>query len=154
MLVNWRDAASGAIFIALGAFIAITAYTTLKVGTAFRMGPGYFPTALGILLMFIGVLVVIGSFGSTAERVRTVGWRGLVLVLGPPVIFGLTVRDLGFAPAVALVVALSSIASQRMTWKVAVGSTVFMTLFCIVIFGVLLELPLPLLGPWLTDWSN
>lgn len=154
MQINWRDAASGAIFIAVGAFVAFTAYFTLRVGTAFRMGPGFFPLSLGILLAFIGSLVVITSFGSTSGPVGTIAWRGLVLVLLPPVLFGLTVRDLGMAPAIAMVVALTALASRKMTWLSGLAVTVGMTVFCILIFGVLLQLPLPMLGPWITDWSN
>jgi hypothetical protein len=57
-----RDFWAGLMFIAFGLFAAIFAYANYQMGTAVRMGPAYFPTVLGGLLAFLGLLVLIESF--------------------------------------------------------------------------------------------
>jgi hypothetical protein len=66
-----------------------------------------------------------------------------------PVLFGLTVRGLGLIPSIAIVVAVSAYASQRMSLKLAVALIAGLTLFCVLVFHYGLGLPLRLVGPWL-----
>jgi hypothetical protein len=56
-----KDFWAGLMFIGFGAFFMIWALTHYQMGTAVRMGPAYFPTVLGGLLVFLGVLVFIES---------------------------------------------------------------------------------------------
>jgi hypothetical protein len=76
-------------------------------------------------------------------------WRGILLIVVAPVVFGLTVRGLGLVASIALVVAISAFASQRMSARLAVMLTVGLTLFCVLVFRIGLGLPLKLVGPWL-----
>lgn len=57
-----KDFWAGLMFIGVGAFFMVWALTHYQMGTAVRMGPAYFPTMLGGLLVFLGVLVLIESF--------------------------------------------------------------------------------------------
>jgi hypothetical protein len=57
-----RDFWAGLMFIGIGGFFMIWALTHYQMGTAVRMGPAYFPTVLGGLLVLLGVLVFIESF--------------------------------------------------------------------------------------------
>src|ERR687895_1743204 len=57
-----KDFWAGLMFIGFGAFFMIWALTHYQMGTAVRMGPAYFPTMLGGLLAFLGVLVLLESF--------------------------------------------------------------------------------------------
>jgi hypothetical protein len=57
-----KDFWAGLMFIGVGLFFMIWAMTHYQMGTAVRMGPAYFPTMLGGLLAFLGVLVLIESF--------------------------------------------------------------------------------------------
>jgi len=57
-----KDFWAGLMFIGFGAFFMIWALTHYQMGTAVRMGPAYFPTMLGGLMLFLGVLVLIESF--------------------------------------------------------------------------------------------
>ena len=56
-----KDFWAGLMFISFGAFFMIWALTHYQMGTAVRMGPAYFPTVLGGLMIFLGVLVFIES---------------------------------------------------------------------------------------------
>jgi hypothetical protein len=57
-----KDFWAGLMFIGVGVFFMVWALTHYQMGTAVRMGPAYFPTMLGGLLTFLGVLVLIESF--------------------------------------------------------------------------------------------
>jgi hypothetical protein len=146
-----RDALAGAIFIALG-LIFVFGAMDLERGTAFRMGPGYFPLVLAGLLILIGAAVALRALREEAIAIHmhAVPWRGLVLILAAPVLFGLTVQGLGLLPAIVIVAAVSSFASRRMTPVLAAGITVVLTAFCVLVFNVGLGLPIRLFGPWLS----
>ena len=93
-----RDMLAGAIFVVLG-LLFMTGSLGLERGTAFRMGPGYFPLVLAGLLVVIGGAIVLRAWREEeiAIQMHAVPWRGLVLILAAPVVFGLTVRGLGRA---------------------------------------------------------
>jgi hypothetical protein len=146
-----RDILAGAIFIVLGLVFAVGALG-LERGTAFRMGPGYFPMVLAGLLILIGLSIAVQAAREEAVAIQmhAVPWRGLVLILAAPVMFGFTVQGLGLLPAIVIVAAVSSFASRRMTPVLAAGITVVLTLFCVLVFNVGLGLPIRLIGPWLS----
>jgi hypothetical protein len=146
--LNLRDAAAGAIFFALGAAFALGA-RSLEIGSAFRMGPGYFPLLLSVILMLLGAIIIASSFASQNQPLGPVPWRGLVLVLAAPVVFGLSVRKLGLVPAIVLTVVLAVYASRRSRLWLAAAMAAGLTIFCLAVFSYGLGLPLPLLGPWL-----
>ena len=150
MQVNTRDAAAGAIFIVFGGLFLLGALG-LERGTAFRMGPGYFPLVLAGLLIALGLTVITKSVGSISSSIGAIPWRPFGLILSAPVIFGLTVRGLGLVPAVATVVLISAFASRRVSARLALILTAGLTVFCVMVFGVALKLPIPLFGPWIAD---
>ncbi len=146
-----RDTLAGAIIVTLGLLFLIAALG-LERGTAVRMGPGYFPLLLAGLLILIGAAVAFRALREEAAAIHmhAVPWRGMILILAAPVLFGLTVRGLGLLPAIAIVAAISSFASRRMTVVLAAGITVLLTAFCVLVFNVGLGLPVRLIGPWLS----
>ena len=145
---NVKDFGAGLIFIAIGVVFGLGSIG-LEIGTALRMGPGYFPLVLAGLLVALGLAIVARSFGHEATGQVVVPWRGLVLTLAVPIVFGLTVRGLGLVPALALAVLISAFASRRMSVPLALALSLGLTLFCILVFSFGLGLPLRLFGPWL-----
>ena len=148
MTVNIRDIGAGLIFITIGILFGLGSLG-LEIGTALRMGPGYFPLVLAGILVVLGLVIVLQGFGHPTTGPLTVPWRGLILILAAPVVFGLTVRGLGLVPAVMLVVLIAAFASRRMSVLLALVLTVALTLFCVLVFSLGLGLPLRLFGPWL-----
>ena len=137
----------GLIFIGAGLFFAIHALG-LELGTSFRMGPGYFPLMLAGLLMLLGLAILIQSLRKEGEPVGPLAWRGMFFILPAPVVFGLTVRGLGFVPALFLTAFIACFASHRMSviWAVILSAAI--TVFSVAVFSYALGLPFERFGPW------
>lgn len=140
--------AAGALFLAIGALFGWQSLG-LEMGTALRMGPGFFPLILAGVLMLLGLLVVLSGLKGAGDAWGPMAWAGMAFILPAPVIFGLTVRGLGFVPAIFLVTLVAGFAARRLAiWQVlllAVAVTVFATL----VFSYGLALPYRRFGPWL-----
>lgn len=142
------EAVCGALFVAAGGFFAWQSLQ-MALGTAFRMGPGYFPFVLSLVLLLLGAVIIIRSINFESEGFGALAWRGMVFILLAPVFFGLTVRGLGFVPSLFMSALIASFASQRMTVKMAVILSVLLTVFSVVVFNYGLGLPFQRFGPWL-----
>jgi len=123
--------------------------TGLEIGTSLRMGPGYFPMVLSGLLFLLGLLVVIRAFGREGEPLGRIAWRGICFILPAPIFFGLTVRGLGFVPALFLTTLIAAQASIRMRPLPALVLAVLVTIASTLIFSYGLGLPFRRFGPWL-----
>ena len=142
------DMIAGLLLMAAAAFFGWQT-SGLEIGTSLRMGPGYFPMVLSGLLFLLGVLVFLKSFGRTGEPMGPVAWRGMLFILPAPVFFGLTVRGLGFVPALFLTALIASQASARMRPLPALVLAVLVTIISTLIFSYGLGLPFRRVGPWL-----
>ena len=148
MTFNLRDVIAGALFVAVGGCFALSALG-LEIGTALRMGPGYFPLILAGILMLLGALITVGAVRDRPAEIGPIPWRGLLFILPAPILFGLTVRGLGMVLALAIVLVLVSFASRSMRPLTAALLTLGLTVFCVLVFSVGLGLPLRRFGPWL-----
>jgi hypothetical protein len=145
-----RDVVGGLLVVVIGAGFFLSG-RELEMGTSFRMGPGYFPTILSLLMMALGAVMTVLAWRGPHEEgaFGHVPWRGLFLVVGAVLAFGLTLRGLGLGPVVVLVVLATAWASRSATWRASVPLALGIALFCTFLFVEGLGLPLPLLGPWL-----
>lgn len=147
---SFTDVLSGAIFVVIGG-VFVVASLGYELGTPLRMGPGYFPLITGGILAALGVgIVVKGLIAGEVLDFGTIPWRSVALIVAAVLFFGLTVRGLGFAPAVAVTGLLTALASYRIRPVTAVAVAVGLTAASVLIFVVGLQLRLPLIGPWLT----
>ncbi|WP_151718165.1 tripartite tricarboxylate transporter TctB family protein [Gemmobacter serpentinus] len=144
------EAIAGALLMLAAGFFAWQTMD-LRIGTALRMGPGYFPAILSGILFLLGLLVFLKAFRSTAtsEAMGAIAWRGLLFILPAPVFFGLTVRGLGFVPALFLTALIAAMASMRMKLHWALLLAFLVTLFSTLVFSYALGLPFRRFGPWL-----
>jgi hypothetical protein len=150
MAVNQHDMAGGGLLVAVGSWFSFHALTKLELGTTLQMGPGYFPALLGAILAIFGLIVVFKAFGHSTPVLVRVPWRAVILVSLAPVLFGVTARGLGIAPATMIAALVAAYSSRLMKFKVALPIALCLTTFCVLVFSYGLGLPLPLLGPWLT----
>jgi len=115
---NEKDFWSGVMFIACGLFFALFAMK-YDFGTAQRMGPAYFPTVLGAILVVIGVVVAAGGLtrDSADGKVERFFLTEMSWVLGSVVVYGLLLKPAGALIAIAALVAISSMGSHEFRWK-------------------------------------
>lgn len=137
-----KDFAAGLLFIALGVAFAVIA-TNYRLGTAGRMGPGYFPIGVGVLLTLLGTGVLVKSLrpGAAVSRIIKPDWRVLAFILGAVLIFALTLRPLGLVAAIALAVISSSLASREFEWTSTLLTAALLAAFCsgVFVFGLGLQ---------------
>lgn len=144
-----RDLASGAIFVAFGAFFALESLN-YEIGTAFRMGPGFMPLLLGAALAGLGLAVAANGLRKPdAEVSGPIPWRGFALVLGTIIFFGATIRGLGFIPVVFVSGFAAALSSRHNSPLFAAMLAVTLTVMCTLIFVIGLRLTVPWVGPWL-----
>jgi hypothetical protein len=140
-----------ALFIFFGGFFAIQSLG-LDIGTAFRMGPGYFPLVLAIVLIVLGAIILVQAVRVEGEPIGAIAWRGMAFILPAPIFFGLTVRGLGFVPSIFLTALIAAFASGRMKPLPALLLSAGLTLFSVLVFSYALGLPFQRFGPWLPHW--
>lgn len=148
---NQKDFVAGLLFTVTGGAFAVGALD-YELGTSARMGPGYFPLALGILLAILGALITLRSLGDTRDPTGALGRiavKPLALIIGANVIFGVLlggVPAIGLPPmglivsALALVV-VASIAGDRFRPREVAVLAVVLAVASYLIFIRLLGLP-------------
>jgi hypothetical protein len=154
-LIRWwkRDYYAGALMIVLG---LITAHegSTYPIGTLNQMGPGYFPIALGVLLIFLGGLIAAtATAGADSEEAALphAEWRGWACILGGPALFILLGRQsawvpvTGMLPATFACVFVAALGDRETTLKGALILASSVTVFGVILFHYLLKLPMPVL---------
>jgi hypothetical protein len=144
-----KDVLAGLIFVGFGLAFAIGALA-YDVGDPVRMGPGFFPLVVGVLLAVLGALIAVTrSTVADEEPLTAPPWRAAGLILAALVVFGLTVRGLGLVPSIFVTALLASLASRDTRPWAAVLLAVGLTALSIAIFVFALSLRLPLFGPWI-----
>ena len=137
-----KDFWAGVLFIALGGGAALIALD-YSFGTAGRMGPGYFPRWLGLLLALLGLILVLRSFKLVGEKLSFPTFMPLVIVLVSVFVFGIAVNYLGLVIATILLVTISSTASHEYRWKESVIAALALAVFVVIAFQYGLKLQLP-----------
>jgi len=143
-----QDFGAGLLYAAFG-LAALLMARDYGMGTASRMGPGYFPTALGALLLLTGIASVVRSFFRDGKPIGAVAWKGAALVTAATVLFGLLLRPAGLVPALVALILVGASASSRFRFEWRAGALMLALIaFCALVFVKGLGLPVPLLGHW------
>lgn len=140
---------SGLFYLFIGG-VAIAMAPGYGIGTASRMGAGFFPLALGILLAGIGAVAILRGLAREGERIGEVPWRALALIFAAAALFAATVNGLGFIIAASLTIFTSALAACNFPWRLPFVLILFAVIAAVaVLFIMLLAVPLPLVGTWL-----
>ncbi len=124
---------------------AVIAARNYPFGTTLRMGPGYFPTVLGGLLVLFGLYILIRGLRA-CEKIRG-GWS-LRALIGLPlslVLFGLLIERLGFIPAMVTLVFLSAASGREFKVVEVLLVAVLLTVISVAVFIWGLGLPYPMI---------
>ena len=155
-----KDFFSGLMFTAVGVAFAWGA-TKYSLGTGARMGPGYFPMMLGVLMAILGGVITFKSLVVETEDGDKVGswaWKPLLFIIAANLLFGLMLGGLPSIkfPAFGLIVAIyvltfvASLAGDEFNFKeVAVLATI-LAIMSYLAFIVLLKLQFPVWPAFIT----
>ena len=142
---NPKDFWSGALFAAIGfAFAIIVKVYEYPMGTATRMGAGYFPFVLGNILGLLGLVIIAKAWVSSGDPISKFAWRPLIWVLGGFIVFGLTAKLLGLMIAIVLLVMISSFGGREFRLKESLISSVILAAGSVAVFVYGLKLPFPI----------
>jgi hypothetical protein len=122
-----KDFFSGLMFAIVGISFAVGA-TNYSLGSAARMGPGYFPLMLGVILALLGGVIIFKAMtvpSETGDKIGKWAWKPLGYVLGANVLFGLLLGGLpgiglpamGLIPAIYGLTFVSSMGGERFNFK-------------------------------------
>jgi hypothetical protein len=112
------------------------------------MGPGFFPTALGVILVALGMLIAVMSLGSLHEPDRILPerpeWLGWACIISGPIMFMIFGEFFGMAPAIFFCVFVSAMGDKDATWKNSFLLALGMTVFGAFLFSYVLHVPFPI----------
>jgi hypothetical protein len=158
-LVEWgrnftrkRDFYAGALMILLGIVPAVNG-PNYRLGTLMHMGPGFMPTALGIILICLGVAIAGAAIGVPPGEDEDIlpehpEWWAWACILAGPLMFILC-GTFGMIPAIFGCVFVSALGDRTATWTSSLVLAIVVTVFGVAVFSYLLQIPMPLIRvPW------
>ena len=161
VIKSQKDFFSGLLYTAVGVGFAWGA-TNYTIGTGARMGPGYFPLILGIMMALLGGVIMFNALVVETEDGDKIGswaWKPLFFVIAANLIFGLLLAGLpsiGF-PAFGLIVAIyaltfvASLAGEEFSFKAVLILATILAAMSYVAFILLLKLQFPVWPAFLTN---
>jgi hypothetical protein len=132
----------GLMFIAFGA-TAIYLSRDYPMGSALRMGPGYFPTWLGGIMTTFGVVIFAQSFMTQGEGTGEWALRPLFVLCAAILVYGLGMDyfEIGFVPSLVLLILGCAFAHHDVHWLETILLAIFLTLACVLLFIYVIGLP-------------
>jgi putative Ca2+/H+ antiporter (TMEM165/GDT1 family) len=149
-LVRKRDFYAGGLMVLLGLGIALKG-ATYRAGTLMHMGPGFLPTALGIILVLIGIAIAAVALSpeSSGEDQSILPehpqWWAWLCILLSPVFFIFFGRYFGMIPGTFMCVFIAALGDKTATWLSTVILSAVVTVFGVALFSYFLQVPMPIL---------
>ena len=155
-----KDFFSGLMFMAVGGAFAWGA-TTYSVGTGARMGPGYFPLMLGLLMAALGMAITFNSLVVEkvgGDKIGAWAWKPLLFIIAANLLFGLMLGGLPSVkiPAMGLIAAIyaltfvASLAGEEFKVKEVLVLATVLAIMSYLAFIVLLKLQFPVWPAFIT----
>jgi hypothetical protein len=155
-----KDFFSGLMFTAVGVAFAWGA-TKYSLGTGARMGPGYFPMMLGVLMAVLGGVITFKAMVIETEDGDKVGswaWKPLLFIIAANLLFGLMLGGLPSIkfPAFGLIVGIyaltfvASLAGEEFKFKEVIVLATVLAIMSYLAFIVLLKLQFPVWPAFIT----
>jgi putative tricarboxylic transport membrane protein len=149
-LVRKRDFYAGMLVIFFGLVMALKG-PGYRLGTLMHMGPGFLPTALGVILVCLGIAIAATGLSVPEGEDEDImpenpEWLGWGCILAGPLCFILFGSYFGLIPAIFSCVFVSSLGDRAATLKGSILLAAFVTIFGVGLFSYLLQIPMPLLA--------
>ena len=145
-----RDFYAGGLVILFGLVMALKG-PAYNLGTLMHMGPGFLPTALGIILIGLGIAIAGTALGVPEGEDEDIlpahpEWWGWACILAGPLCFILFGSHFGLIPGIFACVFVSAFGDRTATLKGSFLLATFVTVFGVALFSYLLQIPMPLLA--------
>ena len=140
---NPKDFFSGLMFIAFGA-VGIGMAQAYPFGSAARMGPGYFPTLVCGLLLFLGALIMLRGIVLVGPKVGKFHWKPLLWVLGSIVIFGFGLQYSGLVISIFILIVFSSLGGYEFKTREVLLLAISLAAGSVMVFVYGLGLQIPI----------
>lgn len=145
-----RDFYAGGLMVLLGLGVALKG-STYRAGTLMHMGPGFLPTALGIILVLIGIAIAAATLtpGDSAhdesESILPANpqWWAWLCILMSPICFIFFGRYFGMAPGTFMCVFVAALGDKGATWRSTIVLATVVTVFGVALFSYFLQVPMP-----------
>lgn len=148
-ICNKKDFISGLMLLCIGLAILVIA-SDYRMGTAFRMGPGYFPVILSILLSALGLIIAVMALKSSKkEACPKLAWRPIIIVSAAIIIFGLLINSAGLLVMTFVMAVISRYSRSGYPWVETIALGVVLSVACAAIFYFALNVQMPLLPTWM-----
>lgn len=155
-----KDFYSGLMFSAVGVAFAWGA-TTYNVGQGARMGPGYFPLVLGVVLAVLGLIIVFTSMvveTESGDKIGSWAWKPLFYIIAANIAFGILLGGLprigipamGLILAIYALVFIASFAGDEHKFKETLILATILAVGSYLAFVVLLKLQFPVWPTFIT----
>src|SRR5579862_1797301 len=146
-LLRKRDFYAGGLMVLLGLGIALKG-ATYRAGTLMHMGPGFLPTALGVILVLLGIAIAAVALapaeGDQSILPESPQWWAWFCILMSPVFFIFFGRYFGMAPATFSCVLIAALGDKTATWKSTIILSTVVTIFGVGLFSYFLQVPMPI----------
>lgn len=129
------DIIGGLVVTLFGGGVVGYGLATMSMGTLQRMGPGFFPVSVGVILMLIGIAITVPALFREG-MIESVDWRALIVVPGSLACFALALPVFGLAPAIFVLVAVSTLAQSVVSAKGIILTAAFIALACYLVFDL------------------
>lgn len=145
MPANTKDLACGAVFAGVGLLYGGMAWTSLPIGRALAMGPGYFPALMALTLTGLGIAILArAALTARGTPFGQVPWRGVAFITIAVLFFYVCLERIGMLPAVFGTTLIACAANRRFRIVESVAASLIVAAFCSLVFSYLLRLPVPL----------
>jgi putative tricarboxylic transport membrane protein len=134
----------GGIALTMLATLALIASADLPGQRGFAFGPGTAPRLVSFVLAALGAAVAVNGVFIDGPPIEKYRIRGPSLVIIAIIAFANMIRPLGLVPATFLAFMISILGSSEMRWIESTIAAALMTLFCVLLFVYLLNLPFQL----------
>jgi len=141
---NNRDFWSGLMFFVIGAAAVLVA-RDYPFGRLLRMGSGFFPSLLGVILMLFGIYIMVKGLRRNEQIPGNWSVRAVIVLPLITILFGVLMERAGFIPALAVLAFGSAAAGKEFKWGEVLLLSAFMTALSVAVFILGLGLPYPLI---------
>jgi uncharacterized membrane protein YidH (DUF202 family) len=127
-----KDLLAGLMFLAFGIGASVIAHG-YTLGTLTRMGSGFFPTVIGVLIAIMGLIIAIRAIlkPESSEPVPTIEFRPVIFIALAIIVFGILIDDYGLVAALAALIVIARLAGRE-------GSLAELALMVVVLITVVI----------------